>query len=115
MEQCGSYSLTATLGDLPSGYTKADTLNLPSGTLKVMVTSLQNDSRKVIAGAASISEITLDYDKHIVNTDVLNASGILPKTVTLNYDGGTVSANVNAWRCTNLMVLDLMEAQELII
>ena len=97
----GEYTLNATLGNLPTGYTKSDnSLSLPADVkLKVIVSVQQTDARKEITSAASISDITLDSDKHIMNADLLNASGVLPKTVTLNYDGGSVNVNVRTWNC----------------
>lgn len=97
--QVGTYVLTATLGSLPTGYTTSATL--PKPTIDVVVQTAQTDGRTPITGVAQIDTINLTSDKHIMNTALLNSSGILPSTVTLNYAGGTVTADVESWSCTN--------------
>ena len=89
-----TYNLKASFGALPTGYTS--TAALPNPVLKVIVQTAQTDVRTPVT-VESITPSILNIDKHIMTIDLLNASGILPSKVNLNYGVGTVVANVKPW------------------
>ncbi len=89
----GSYTFTAVLGTLPTGYANAGGY---TATLEVVV-----DAKTELTGFAAIGNVDAGKAGAATYANAAAVQAILPTTATATYSSGTVSVPVSSWTDTD--------------